>query len=48
MLVLWGSSAPVDRLQALVEDVKKIVGGDGLSAVENIERLSIGMFLMHG
>lgn len=47
MLVLWGSSAPVDRLQALVEDVKKVVGADGLIAVENIDRLSIGMFLMY-
>lgn len=42
VLVMWGSSAPVERLQALVDDIKKIVGDSGQVAVENVERLSIG------
>ncbi|KAJ1529193.1 hypothetical protein ONE63_005998 [Megalurothrips usitatus] len=42
VLILWGSSAPAERLQAFVDDSKKIVGDSGRVAVENVDRLAIG------
>ncbi|KAK3930072.1 LOW QUALITY PROTEIN: Anamorsin-like protein [Frankliniella fusca] len=42
VLVLWGPSASIERLQTLVDDAKKIVGDSGLVSVENVERLEQG------
>lgn len=43
VLIMWGLSAPADKLQAVVDDAKKIVGDAGQVSVENIDRLAIGM-----
>ncbi|XP_034251337.1 anamorsin homolog [Thrips palmi] len=42
VLIVWGSSAPGERLQSVVEEAKKLVGDNGLVAVENVDRLAIG------
>ncbi|KAE8750130.1 hypothetical protein FOCC_FOCC003254 [Frankliniella occidentalis] len=42
VLILWGSSAPGERLQTVFDDAKKIAGDSGLVAVENVERLEQG------
>lgn len=39
---MWGLSAPVERLQAIVEEAKKLASEAGQVSVENADRLSIG------
>lgn len=42
VLVMWGPSGPAEKLQAVVDEAKKVVGDSGLVSVENVDRLAAG------
>jgi hypothetical protein len=43
VLVVWGSS-PAEKFQNIVGELQKLTGSLGKVAVENIDRLTMGMY----
>jgi len=46
VLVVWGSPSPNEVLQNIVGELQKLIGPLGKVSVENVDRLTMGMYLI--
>jgi hypothetical protein len=44
VLVVWGSSPRAEKFQNIVGELQKLTGSLGKVAVENVDRLTMGMY----
>jgi hypothetical protein len=47
VLVVWGSTPPPETFQNVIEKLRKLTGPLGKVSVENVDRLTIGMYLIN-
>jgi hypothetical protein len=46
VLVVWGSPSPDEMFQNIVGELQKLTGPLGKVSVENVDRLTMGMYLI--
>jgi hypothetical protein len=46
VLVVWGSPPPNEVFQNIVGELQKLIGPLGKVSVENVDRLTMGMYLI--
>jgi hypothetical protein len=46
VLVVWGSPPPNEVFQNIVGELRKLTGPLGKVSVENVDRLTMGMYLI--
>jgi hypothetical protein len=47
VLVVWGSTPPPETFQNIIGKLQKLTGPVGRVSVENVDRLAMGMYLIH-
>jgi hypothetical protein len=47
VLIVWGLSPPAQTFQNIIRELQELTGPLGKVSIENVDRLAMGMYLMH-